>query len=140
MTKEDFNNKIEEQKIQRKINILEYWKTLKPFVLESDVPNIPKYSKEEHYDFFIPKLIECGAIPKNKLENGIWYYGNYRNSDLGKWNEEKQRFFIWRYKFGWMSDDCNHFQDDDGYALFVPIREAYKQEVESLYIKIGIIK
>jgi hypothetical protein len=27
-----------------------------------------------------------------------------------------------RYKFGWMEDDCNHFEDDDGFALFIPIK------------------
>jgi hypothetical protein len=25
---------------------------------------------------------------------------------------------------------CNHFQDDDGYALFVPIRFALDNEIE----------
>jgi len=36
--------------------------------------------------------------------------------------QETNKFDHMRYKFGWRKDDCNHFEDDDGFALFVPIR------------------
>jgi hypothetical protein len=33
-----------------------------------------------------------------------------------------------RYKFGWRKDECNHFEDDDGFALFVPIKLGTQEE------------
>ena len=100
---------------------------LKPFEKESDVPDLPKLD-----DFYINKLIELGGIPKSELEDSQWYYGNFRNSDLGKWDSEKQEFGHWRYKFGHRWDTCNHFEDDNGYALFVPLRKANDEELESI--------
>ncbi len=105
------------------------------FIKASDVPKLPVVSDrgitQEKWDYFyLPKLIEKGAIPKNLLENGRWYYGNFRNSNFGKWNEEEQKFEHWRMKFGWMWDTCEHFQDDRGYSVFVPIREATEDEVK----------
>ena len=78
----------------------------------------------------MPKLIHAGAIPKAKLEDGVWYYGEYRNSNFGKWDAVNQKFGLWRHKFGWMWDTCNHFQDDNGYALFVPLRAANEEEIQ----------
>jgi len=106
----------------------EYWKNLKIFEDEKDVPTLPRNLD----DFYINRLIELGAIPKDQLEDGIWYYGNYRNSSFGKWDAEKQKFHIIRYKFGYyLWDECYHFQDDDGFALFVPLRKATPEEVEA---------
>lgn len=107
----------------------ESWEKLKPFVKSSDVPNIPNPIDE----FYTNRLIELGAIPKEKLVDGQWYYGDYRNSDFGRWNEEKQEFNIIRSKFGhsfW--DNCNHFEDDDRYALFVPLREVTPDEMTEI--------
>lgn len=114
-------------KEQRDENIKNYWKELKPFQRAEDVPNLPKID-----DFYKNRLIELGAIPKDKLEDGVWYYGNYRNSDLGKWDDKAQEFGHWRYKFGYRWDTCNHFEDDDGYALFVPLRVANQEELEQI--------
>lgn len=108
-------------------NIRERWDELKPFNKAEDVPELPKMDK-----YYTNRLIELGAIPKENLTDGTWYYGNYRNSDLGKWDYKKQKFGIWRYKFGWMWDTCNHFQDDDGFALFVPIRKADEKELQHI--------
>ena len=33
-----------------------------------------------------------------------------------------------RYKFGWREDTINHFEDDNGYDLFVPIKEQIEVE------------
>ena len=43
---------------------------------------------------------------------------------------EKNVFEYWRHKFGVFLDVCNHFEDDDGYALFVPIKEVDPEEFE----------
>jgi hypothetical protein len=101
-----------------------YWQLLKPFINEEDVPNLPKMDK-----FYINRLIELGAIPKKDLKDGFWYYGNYRNAKLGQWDAKNKVFKHWRWKFGWLEDTCNHFEDDNGFALFVPLREANNKEV-----------
>ena len=106
----------------------QHWMELKPFTGADKVPNLPNPITE----FYINKLIELGAIPQNKLENGVWYYGNYRNSDMGRWNSEKKEFDILRYKFGYIWDTCNHFENDNGYALFVPLRKANKEELKEI--------
>lgn len=103
------------------------WMELKPFVKAEDVPGLPKMEK-----FFIDKLIELGAIPKRDLEDGVWYYGEYRNAQLGKWDNENKKFGHWRYKFGYRWDICNHFEDDNGYALFVPLRKANVEELKEI--------
>jgi len=120
----DYAQKWKEQKEK---NIRNYWMELKPFKKAEDVPNLPTMN-----DFYVKRLIELGAIPKDKLEDGQWYYGNYRNSILGKWDDQKEKFGLWRHKFGWMWDTCNHFQNDDRFALFVPLREANEQELEQI--------
>lgn len=123
--KEDPIYREEEQK-KKDLKLREWWTTLKPFVKSSDVPQLPNPIDE----FYINKLIELGAISKDKLKGDQWYYGDYRNSEFGKWNSEEQKFYIIRTKFGnYFWDNCNHFQDDDRYALFVPLREVTPEEM-----------
>ena len=118
----------ESEKKRRDLELREWWGTLKPFVKSSDVPQLPNPIDE----FYTNRLIELGAIPKEQLIDSHWYYGDYRNSEFGKWNTEEQKFYIIRYKFGNYWDKCNHFQDDDRYALFVPLREVTSEEMEEI--------
>lgn len=61
------------------------------------------------------------AIPKNELEVGAIYQGHCRNSDDARWNGKK--FVYERYKFGDVFDEeINHYEDDDGYDVFVPMK------------------
>jgi len=106
------------------------WKNLPKFEWGHQVPDIPRVDEKEYREFYIPKLIEAGAIPKKDLIDGQYYYGDYRNAEVGKWNSEEKVFEHWRYKFGYRKDICNHFEDDDGFALFVPIRLANSEEIE----------
>lgn len=103
---------------------------IKKFVKAEDVPKLPIVDRIEWDDVYVPLLIEKGALPKDQLEDGKWYYGNFRNSNFGKWIREEAQFGHWRMKFGWMWDTCDHFQNDRGFALFVPIREATEDEIK----------
>lgn len=130
MTKEEFNEKVAIDQVARKARIEEHWNNLPTFVMANDVPALPgNIDKEEWKEFYVKKLIGADAIAKDKLVDGLWYYGEYRNSNFGKWDSNKQEFGLWRHKFGWMWDTCNHFEDDNGYSLFVPIRLATKEEI-----------
>jgi hypothetical protein len=131
---EGFKLKAEAQLIQireeRKKRVKEYWGNLPKIVTPNDVPELPRVDIQEWKDFYVPKLIEAGAIGKNDLIEGQIYIGEHRRANVAKWNGKE--FIYNREKFGNVYEDkCNHFEDDDGFALFVPIRfgteEEYKQ-------------
>ena len=108
---------------ERDARIRKYWEENKtPFEKPYDVPNLPIVSSEEWKNFYVPILIERGAIPKNKLIIGKTYYGECRNACKAVWLGDV--FEYQRYKFGCtFPEKINHFEDDNGYDLFVPIRE-----------------
>ena len=103
-------------------DIKELWENLKKFETPEDIPGLPGATETEWNDFFIPILIKCGAIPKKDLIIGKKYLGSCRNSEYGIWNGIT--FTYKRTKFGiTYNEEINHFEDDDGYDLFVPIKE-----------------
>ena len=117
---------IEKQKkeiAERDNRIRKYWMEHKtPFEKSYDVPNLPIVNSEEWKNFYVPILIERGAIPKDKLVVGKTYYGECRNACTAVWLGDV--FEYQRYKFGFtFSEKINHFEDDNGFDLFVPIRE-----------------
>jgi hypothetical protein len=131
---EGFKLKAEAQLIQireeRKKRVKEYWGNLPKIVTPRDVPDLPRVDIQEWKDYYVPKLIEAGAIGKNDLIEGQIYIGEHRRANVAKWNGKE--FIYNREKFGNVFEDkCNHFEDDDGFALFVPIgigtEEQYKQ-------------
>jgi hypothetical protein len=127
-----FKAKMEFEKAQRLENIKNYWENLKPFINASDVPDIPITSIEQYREYYVPKLIKSGAIPKNQLIHGQVYYGNHRQCTIAKWNAEKNIFEYWRHKFQMTYiDTCNHFEDDDGFAVFVPIAIKTEEDFEN---------
>lgn len=104
--------------------IIEFFRNLQPFEDEHNIPDIPKVSSEIYTQEIIPNLIRCGAIPKSQLIEGKTYIGSCRNTSKAVWNGSC--FEYDRYKFGTTYlDHINHFEDDDGYDLFVPIQEEY---------------
>lgn len=106
----------------------EMWENLKHFLGPGGfVPPLPRNFTEYH----INKLLDCGAIDKKNLEDGVWYFGDYRNAKFGRWDAEKEKFYHRNYTMGGFRwDECNHFMDDDGAALFVPIRKATENEIK----------
>lgn len=125
----ELNNSIKSEiREEKKRDLIEYWKTLNTTFKESyDVPPLPK---EDYYEeYVVPALVRCGAIPKNELKDRHYYYGNYRNSNVGMWMEDENKFEIYRNSFGkFYPDQCNHFEDDDNFALFVPIKEVTEED------------
>jgi hypothetical protein len=121
----DLMEKIVKKRNEEKLlRIKEYWNNLPRFEKPYDIPNIPIVDEKEYKEFYIPKLIAAGAIPKKNMENGQLYLGKHRNCIEARWNKELNKFEYWRYKFGFkFIDTCNHFEDDDGFALFVPIKK-----------------
>lgn len=59
-------------------------------------------------------------IPKKELVIGKTYNGFCRNASKAVWNGKV--FTYKRYKFGdTFDEDINHYEDDDGYDLFIPM-------------------
>lgn len=102
--------------------IVDYWENLEPFTCVEDIPEIPLIDDPELYsNVIVSNLLRCGAIPIDKLECGRTYFGNSRNTEEATWNGHC--FYYKRKKFGYSLDDTiNHFQEDDGHDLFVPLK------------------
>ena len=122
----------ETHEIEREAQKLEAWNNLKHFETPEDVPDIPVVKDPEEYRvFYIKRLVNAGAIPKKDMVDNQVYIGKHRRCTVARWNKLKNKFEYWRYKFGmWFIDDCNHFEDDNGYALFVPIKLGTQEDFE----------
>ena len=121
MNIEKVKEKLLKDKEKRYNDVLEYWKNRKPFKNEDDIPSIPIVKKEDYDNIIIPNIIRCGGIPKDELIVGKTYIGDCRNANEAVWNGKV--FTYMRTKFGTTyPEDINHFQDDDGYDVFVPIK------------------
>ena len=79
---------------------------------------LPKPIPVELYD----ELYSRGILKKEDLKKDSYYYGTCRNANIAKWNGEK--FVYVRHKFGSsFPEEINHLSDDDGYDLFIPLKE-----------------
>ena len=126
MKLEELKKTLLKKKEKEKKDWKDKWYNMKPFETVDSIPEIPLLEDKELYEEVIVKnLIRCGAIPKDKLEVGATYEGTCRNAEEATWNGKC--FDYKRYKFGWWHNDkINHFQDDNGYDLFVPLRKIEK--------------
>lgn len=136
MTKEEAKMWMEAEKIrlknEREARRREYWNNLPKLEKVTDIPQLPYVEDPKEWkEFYVVKLIEAGAIPKGLLKDGGYYIGDHRNARIARWCAEKAKFEYWRTKFNArFIDNCNHFEDDDGFALFVPIAEATQEQFE----------
>ena len=106
-----------------------FWENLEPFKDRWDIPDLPVMETPEETEFYneviVPNLIRCGAIPKKDLEVGAEYFGDTRNTDTARWDGEVFEYV--RHKMGCtFTDTINHFEDDNGYAMFVPLKKIEK--------------
>ena len=98
------------------------WLNTKPkFQEPNDIPEMPNLGKEYTDKYFTKAFIEHGAIPIDQLEVGKTYIGKCRNAHEALWNGEV--FVYERNKFGSSYyEEVEHFQDDEGYDVFIPIK------------------
>ena len=120
--------KLEQEKRERKQRLIERFNNMKPFKDYDDVPPVPVVDEETYQNVIVPNLIRCGAIPKDQLIVGAKYEGDCRNAHIAIW-KENGRFEYMRTKFGCTyPEEINHFQDDDGYDVFVPIKKIENED------------
>ena len=121
METQKVKDKLKKEKEERYNTVLNHWKERKPFRDEDDIPPIPIVLPKDYEEIIVPNIIRCGGIPKDKLIVGKTYIGDCRNAREAVWDGEK--FTYMRTKFGsTYPETINHFQDDDGYDLFVPLK------------------
>jgi hypothetical protein len=112
---------IDKLQTERENRVKKFLQEMETFKTVEDIHGVPKFrSKEDYQEYVVKNFIRCGAIPKKDLIVGETYLGNCRNAYEATWNGE---YFTYnRYKFGILiTDTINHFEDDDGYDLFVPL-------------------
>jgi hypothetical protein len=126
MDKEKILKIIEKQKAEntpekKHQRMIDYLNSMKPFT-DDYIPEPPITDIDTYKNVVIPNFIRCGAIPKDKLIKGKTYFGSCRNADKAIWLGDQFEYI--RHKWGdSYPEKINHFEDDDGYDLFVPIRE-----------------
>lgn len=80
-----------------------------------------EYNLSEAADWFDVPLENVKPVYKSELVVGKEYLGNCRNAEKATWNGKV--FTYNRTKFGYTyEEEINHFEDDDGYDVFVPIK------------------
>lgn len=115
--------KLEKERAEAKQRVIERFKNMKPFKDHNDVPPIPIVDEETYNNVIIPNIIRCGGIPKDQLVVGAKYEGDCRNAHIAVW-KENGKFEYMRTKFGCTyPEEINHFQDDDGFDVFVPTKK-----------------
>ena len=114
-------DRLQKEKDERYNSILEYWKKRKVFTCVDDIPDVPIVKAEDYKNVIVPNIIRCGGIPKKDLIVGQVYVGSCRNAEEALWDGKV--FIYKRRKFAMVYDEeINHFEDDDGYDVFVPIK------------------
>lgn len=117
---EKVKEKLKKEKEERLVKTIKRLNEMIPFT-EEYIPEPPIVDKDTYNNVVIPNFIRCGAIPKDKLIVGKTYIGSCRNASEAVWLGNE--FEYMRYKFGFTYPErINHFQDDDGHDLFVPIK------------------
>jgi hypothetical protein len=83
--------------------------------------DVPICFNKDEETFLQNTLIKHGALPLHEMEVGKTYIGTCRNSSEAVWQGD--HFIYQRYKWGsTFPEKINHFQNDDGYDVFVPIK------------------
>lgn len=63
-------------------------------------------------------------IPKNQLKHMEWYAGKHRCTQIAQWNGESDEFMYIKHEFDQQfADTAKHPEDDDGFALFKPMKQ-----------------
>jgi len=122
MTHEEIIAKRDKVLAEREERFCRIWEGSRVLREPSDVPDIPVADTEEKKQYFISRLLSFGAVPKSELIINHTYLGKCRNATKAIWNGEV--FIYQRTKFGMTyPEEINHFEDDDGYDVFVPIKD-----------------
>jgi len=128
---EDFGPDVDMTKEKEEIDINKKWRSYLEKNKGNPYADISLALLDMGMSLYVPKSVtpevleqyyQAGVIRKEDLKNGTYYWGRCRNSSLAMWDGKE--FIYLRTKFGnTFSETINHISDDNGYDLFVPIKE-----------------
>ena len=96
---------------------------MEKFKYINDIPEFPACNSSQEHEELCAEYILAGAIPKSELVSGDWYIGQSRSTNIAQWFSKPKKFYFIRYKMGGeYVDTIRHFQDDNGYDLFIPFK------------------
>lgn len=102
-------------------HVIQGFKNMNIFKDVDNIPDIPRVDEKTYEEIIVPNLIRCGALPKSELQTGKVYEGKSRNTNQAMWVVD--HFVYKKHQFGMeFYEKMNHFEDDDGYDVFVPLR------------------
>ena len=109
---------------ERILKWAEYMDSNFDIICENDIyyiNDIPCCKNKKEEEFVQNTLIKHGAIPLQNMNIGETYIGFCRNSSEAIWQGD--HFIYQRTKFGiTFPEKINHFQNDNGFDVFVPIK------------------
>ena len=79
-----YKKQLEDRKEKQMAHMKELWGNLKPFETPEDVPDIPVVDEKEYKEFYVPRLIAAGAIPKKDLVDEQIYIGQHRRCKVAR--------------------------------------------------------
>lgn len=125
----DFDMLVRKYKVDRlKYLCLPQYKHIDKFddetIYQCKVPHNPSH-------LFYDEVYSKGVLRKEELVVGKYYRGKCRNAKVARWDGEY--FTHMRTKFNHrFSERINHLADDNGYDLFIPIKEVTPNENEKI--------
>lgn len=108
----------------------------------NDLNNIDKFDESTIENVYLPnpipkelyeELYNKGIIRKSDLKKDTYYFGACRNASVALWNGDV--FIYMRTKFGYIySEKINHLEDDNGFDLFIPLKEVIPNNEEKIIL------
>jgi hypothetical protein len=72
----------------------------------------------------LTRAYNYGMIKKTSLVDQQWYYGLSRCSSFAQWSKEDDCFYVTTSSMGIQyGEAAKHPEDDNGFALFIPLTE-----------------
>ncbi len=100
-------------------------------------PKIDKVDEETIWYIHLPnpipgdlylELYKKGVIPKKNLIKGKYYFGKCRNGRVAMWNGHEFIYMRQEMNKSYHPEEINHIEDDNGFDLFIPIKEIIPEE------------
>ena len=71
-----------------------------------------------------------GVIRGEDLKHGNYYIGKCRNNHIGRWDATNKVMWYQTYTFGhYVRDNVNYLDNDNGYDLFIALKEIDEKDV-----------
>jgi hypothetical protein len=78
----------------------------------------------------VTKQLTLPVIPKDRLEDGAYYFGKCRNANIARWNAARGKFTHWRTKWGsTFTEEICCQEDEAHFDVFFPLQKVELKEI-----------